>query len=87
MLVGRGRSGAFPTPRGDHRFHHALTDAAVPTTPEWTITDLAEHVGRPQHSASSSLWADDPTASRCSGTGEAVSTVGHATAPDRSAAQ
>ena len=24
-------------------------DAAVPTTPEWTITDLVEHVGRTQH--------------------------------------
>jgi hypothetical protein len=33
MLVGRGRSGAFPTPRGDHRFHHALTDAAVDMPP------------------------------------------------------
>jgi hypothetical protein len=24
-------------------------DAAVPTTPEWTITDLVEHVGQTQH--------------------------------------
>lgn len=24
-------------------------DAAVPTTPEWTITDLVEHVGQSQH--------------------------------------
>src|SRR4051794_41965580 len=24
-------------------------DAAVPTTPKWTITDLVEHVGRTQH--------------------------------------
>src|SRR3954471_11266822 len=24
-------------------------DAAVPTSPEWTITDLVEHVGQPQH--------------------------------------
>ena len=24
-------------------------DAAVPTTPEWTITDLVQHVGQTQH--------------------------------------
>ena len=24
-------------------------DAAVPTTPEWTITELVEHVGQSQH--------------------------------------
>src|ERR1700736_5493280 len=24
-------------------------DVAVPTTPEWTITDLVEHVGQSQH--------------------------------------
>jgi Mycothiol maleylpyruvate isomerase N-terminal domain len=24
-------------------------DAAVPTAPEWTITDLVEHVGQTQH--------------------------------------
>jgi hypothetical protein len=24
-------------------------DAAVPTTPQWTITDLLEHVGQTQH--------------------------------------
>ena len=28
-------------------------DAAVPTTPEWTITDLVEHVGQTQH------WVDN----------------------------
>jgi hypothetical protein len=28
-------------------------DAAVPTTPEWTITDRVEHVGQTQH------WVDN----------------------------
>jgi hypothetical protein len=33
MLVGRGSIGCLAYAARDHRFHHALTDAAVPTTP------------------------------------------------------
>jgi hypothetical protein len=49
MLVGRGDRVPSLRRAGINVSTPALTDAAVPTTPEWTITDLVEHVGRSQH--------------------------------------
>src|SRR5262249_61335324 len=38
-----------PTRRLAESAAAAGPDAAVPTAPEWTITDLVEHVGQTQH--------------------------------------
>ena len=50
LNAGRARRGILEhTRRLAESAAAAGPDAAVPTTPEWTITDLVEHVGQTQH--------------------------------------